>query len=132
MNTKIQFTLNGKSMSREVQTHRLLLDLLRDEIGMTGTKERNGVLICWGYSISRHNLTARLYTNGPCGGGGYTTDHTITSEEGIVGKGWIDAELDHKMVLRHDDPLVGPLRHPRTRSRRRTRLAGVAPADAGR
>ena len=25
-------------------------------------------------------------------------------------KGWIDAELDHKMVLRHDDPLVAPLR----------------------
>jgi 6-pyruvoyltetrahydropterin/6-carboxytetrahydropterin synthase len=25
-------------------------------------------------------------------------------------KGWIDRELDHKMVLRHDDPLVAPLR----------------------
>jgi 6-pyruvoyltetrahydropterin/6-carboxytetrahydropterin synthase len=24
-------------------------------------------------------------------------------------KGWIDRELDHKMVLRHDDPLVAPL-----------------------
>ena len=24
-------------------------------------------------------------------------------------KGWIDAELDHKMLLRHDDPLVAPL-----------------------
>lgn len=24
-------------------------------------------------------------------------------------KGWIDAELDHRMVLRHDDPLVKPL-----------------------
>ena len=24
-------------------------------------------------------------------------------------KGWIDRELDHKMILRHDDPLVGPL-----------------------
>jgi 6-pyruvoyltetrahydropterin/6-carboxytetrahydropterin synthase len=24
-------------------------------------------------------------------------------------KGWIDRELDHKMVLRHDDPLVNPL-----------------------
>ncbi len=24
-------------------------------------------------------------------------------------KGWIDRELDHKMVLRRDDPLVGPL-----------------------
>ena len=25
-------------------------------------------------------------------------------------KDWIDRELDHKMVLRHDDPLVAPLR----------------------
>jgi 6-pyruvoyltetrahydropterin/6-carboxytetrahydropterin synthase len=24
-------------------------------------------------------------------------------------KGWIDRELDHKMILRHNDPLVGPL-----------------------
>jgi len=24
-------------------------------------------------------------------------------------KGWIDRELDHKMLLRHDDPLVSPL-----------------------
>ena len=26
-----------------------------------------------------------------------------------VVKGWIDTELDHKMILRHDDPLVAPL-----------------------
>ena len=25
-------------------------------------------------------------------------------------KAWIDTELDHKMILRHDDPLVKPLR----------------------
>ena len=27
-----------------------------------------------------------------------------------VMKSWIDRELDHKMILRHDDPLVKPLR----------------------
>ncbi len=26
-----------------------------------------------------------------------------------VVKGWIDAQLDHKMILRHDDPLLAPL-----------------------
>ena len=26
-----------------------------------------------------------------------------------VVKGWIDREIDHKMILRHDDPLVEPL-----------------------
>ena len=25
-------------------------------------------------------------------------------------KRWIDTELDHKMILRHDDPLIEPLR----------------------
>src|SRR5581483_6918706 len=25
-------------------------------------------------------------------------------------KGWVDRELDHKMLLRHDDPLVAPLK----------------------
>jgi 6-pyruvoyltetrahydropterin/6-carboxytetrahydropterin synthase len=24
-------------------------------------------------------------------------------------KGWIDRQIDHKMILRHDDPLVAPL-----------------------
>jgi len=28
-----------------------------------------------------------------------------------VVKGWIDEALDHKMLLRHDDPLVKPLQH---------------------
>lgn len=46
MNRKIQFTLNGRSISREVPAHRLLLDLLRDEIGMTGTKEGCGTGDC--------------------------------------------------------------------------------------
>jgi 6-pyruvoyltetrahydropterin/6-carboxytetrahydropterin synthase len=27
-----------------------------------------------------------------------------------IEKGWIDRELDHKMILREDDPLVEPLR----------------------
>jgi 6-pyruvoyltetrahydropterin/6-carboxytetrahydropterin synthase len=31
------------------------------------------------------------------------------SEIKMVVKGWIDRELDHKMILRHDDPLVVPL-----------------------
>ena len=46
MNRKIQFNLNGKSISREAATHRLLLDLLRDEIGATGTKEGCGTGDC--------------------------------------------------------------------------------------
>ena len=43
---EIRMTLNGKTVSRAVATHRLLLDLLRDEIGMTGTKEGCGTGDC--------------------------------------------------------------------------------------
>ncbi|MGH7769901.1 MAG: (2Fe-2S)-binding protein [Candidatus Binatia bacterium] len=43
---KIKVTLNGKKTELEVPTHRLLLDLLRDEIGLTGTKEGCGTGDC--------------------------------------------------------------------------------------
>ena len=46
MKTNIHLTLNGKNMSLDVPAHRLLLDLLRDEIGMTGTKEGCGTGDC--------------------------------------------------------------------------------------
>ncbi len=55
MNAKIQFLLNGKSVSREAQTHRLLLDLLRDEIGATGTKEGCGTGDCGACSVTVNN-----------------------------------------------------------------------------
>ena len=46
MNKKIHVTLNGKRTDLDVPTHRLLLDLLRDEIGLTGTKEGCGTGDC--------------------------------------------------------------------------------------
>lgn len=46
MKKQIQFTLNGIRVNREVPNHRLLLDLLRDEIGATGTKEGCGTGDC--------------------------------------------------------------------------------------
>lgn len=46
MTRKIHITLNGKGMTLEPPAHRLLLDLLRDEIGLTGTKEGCGTGDC--------------------------------------------------------------------------------------
>jgi aerobic carbon-monoxide dehydrogenase small subunit len=46
MKKKIQLTLNGRITTLEVPAHRLLLDLLRDEIGLTGTKEGCGTGDC--------------------------------------------------------------------------------------
>ena len=46
MSQPIEFTLNGKATSVDAPAHRLLLDLLRDEIGLTGTKEGCGTGDC--------------------------------------------------------------------------------------
>lgn len=46
MKKKINIILNGNSTTLEVPQHRLLLDLLRDEIGLTGTKEGCGTGDC--------------------------------------------------------------------------------------
>lgn len=46
MKNRIKITLNGTNMTVEVPAHRLLLDLLRDEIGLTGTKEGCGTGDC--------------------------------------------------------------------------------------
>ncbi len=46
MTQTIEFTLNGKAASVAAPAHRLLLDLLRDEMGLTGTKEGCGTGDC--------------------------------------------------------------------------------------
>lgn len=46
MKKKLEFLLNGKKTTLEVPSHRLLLDLLRDGIGLTGTKEGCGTGDC--------------------------------------------------------------------------------------
>ncbi|MEA4942156.1 MAG: (2Fe-2S)-binding protein [Oscillibacter sp.] len=39
---KLEFTVNGKSVSLEVPPDRRLLDILREDLGLTGTKEGCG------------------------------------------------------------------------------------------
>ena len=43
---KISFTLNGKPCQVEVKPHQRLLDMLRDELRLTGTKEGCGIGEC--------------------------------------------------------------------------------------
>ena len=42
----IKLTLNGKSISRDVEDNRLLVEFLRDDLKLTGTKESCGVGVC--------------------------------------------------------------------------------------
>src|SRR5512144_2749095 len=46
MNNKIKFRVNGKKVEGEVPTNRLLIDYLRYDLGLTGTKEGCSVGVC--------------------------------------------------------------------------------------
>jgi carbon-monoxide dehydrogenase small subunit len=75
MNRKIQFTLNGKIIRMDVPSHRLLLDLLRDEIGLTGTKEGCGTGDCGACTIIMNGkpVNSCLILSGELDGGDVTT-----------------------------------------------------------
>ncbi|HET6550176.1 MAG TPA: (2Fe-2S)-binding protein [Solirubrobacter sp.] len=42
----VSFTLNGEPRTAEVETHRLLLDVLREDFGLTGAKRSCDVEVC--------------------------------------------------------------------------------------
>ena len=46
MNKKIKLRVNGKKVEAEVPTNRLLIDFLRYDLGLTGTKEGCSVGVC--------------------------------------------------------------------------------------
>jgi len=46
MNMKIKMRVNGKKVEAEVPTNRLLIDFLRYDVGLTGTKEGCSVGVC--------------------------------------------------------------------------------------
>jgi carbon-monoxide dehydrogenase small subunit len=87
MRKKIQFTLNGKSMAMEVPNHRLLLDLLRDEIGVTGTKEGCGTGDCGACTV-------------------YLNDKPVNSCLVLSG------ELDGADIITIEGLKIGPELHP--------------------
>lgn len=48
---RIRFALNGESRELDIAADRLLIDLLRDDLGLTGTKEGCGVGVCGACSV---------------------------------------------------------------------------------
>ena len=48
---RIRFTLNGEPRAAEVRADRLLIGLLRDDLGLTGTKEGCGIGVCGACSV---------------------------------------------------------------------------------
>ena len=56
METKISFVLNGKQVSLVTDPMRRLLDVLRDDFGLTGTKEGCGEGECGACSVLKDGL----------------------------------------------------------------------------
>lgn len=48
---RIRLTLNGEAVERDVPADRFLIDLLRDDLGLTGTKESCGMGVCGACSV---------------------------------------------------------------------------------
>src|SRR5688572_29068284 len=51
MDYRVQFELNGAPRDVSVAAHRRLIDLLRDDLGLTGTKEGCSVGVCGACSV---------------------------------------------------------------------------------
>ncbi|MBM4298466.1 MAG: (2Fe-2S)-binding protein, partial [Deltaproteobacteria bacterium] len=51
MNKTIKMRVNGKKVEAEVPTNRLLIDFLRYDVGLTGTKEGCSVGVCGAYTV---------------------------------------------------------------------------------
>lgn len=77
----IELILNGKSISREVEDNRLLIEFLREDLKLTGTKESCGVGVCGACTVLLDGkpisscLALAVHADG-C---------TITTIEGIAG-----------------------------------------------
>ena len=80
MNKKIKFRVNGKRVELDVPTNRLLVDCLRYDLGLTGTKEGCSVGVCGACTVLMDGdmisscLTLAVMVDG----------HDITTVEGLA------------------------------------------------
>ena len=83
MKKVIHFHLNGHDVSAEVESHRMLLQVLRETFEMTGTKEGCGQGECGACTvlIGGMNVNACLYPAFEVEG------KSVTTVEGLIGEG---------------------------------------------
>ncbi len=83
MKKVIQFILNGDEVSAEVESHKMLLQVLRDTFEMTGTKEACGQGECGACTVLIDGISVNscLYPVFEVDG------KSVTTIEGLVGEG---------------------------------------------
>jgi carbon-monoxide dehydrogenase small subunit len=83
MNKKIRLRVNGKKVEQEVPTNRLMIDFLRYDLGLTGTKEGCSVGVCGACTVLMDGemisscLAPAVFADG----------HDITTVEGLAKNG---------------------------------------------
>ena len=81
MNRKIRLTVNGTARAVEVPTSRTLLDCLRNDLGLTGSKEGCGVGVCGACTVL---LDEKMISS--CIALAVSADgHEVTTVEGLAG-----------------------------------------------
>lgn len=82
---KVKFILNGRGVEAETEVHRRLLDLLRDDFGLTGTKEGCGVGECGACTVLKDGraVNACLVFAGQINGAEVLTIEGMESREGL-------------------------------------------------
>lgn len=83
MKKEIHFTLNGHGVSAEVASHKMLLQVLRDNFELTGTKEGCGEGECGACTVivDGLNVDSCIFPVFEVNG------RTVTTIEGLVGEG---------------------------------------------
>lgn len=83
MKKQIQFTLNGYEVSAEVESHKTLLQVLREEFEVTGPKEGCGAGECGACTVLVEGLAVNscLYPAFEVEG------KSVTTVEGLIGEG---------------------------------------------
>ena len=94
METKIEFTLNGKQVSVTTDPLRRLLDVIREDFGLTGTKEGCGEGECGACSVLKDGriITTCMVPIGAVGGSDIVTIDGLKETE--RGKTIIEAFAD--------------------------------------
>jgi carbon-monoxide dehydrogenase small subunit len=93
--THISFHLNGQTLDLEVANHHLLVDTLRRELDLTGTKDSCGIGVCGACTVLLDGqpisacLTPTVFVDG----------HTVETIEGVAQEGRLhpvqQAFIDH-------------------------------------
>jgi carbon-monoxide dehydrogenase small subunit len=79
----IQLTLNGEKVSREVPDNRLLLDFLRNDLGLTGSKEGCSVGVCGACTV----LLDGSAISSCLALAAFADGHEVTTIEGLASNG---------------------------------------------